>query len=241
MSEPRPVAVVSGGGSGLGRVIALELARRGYDLALLGRRRQPLEETLALAGIGNGAREGGLVFPCDVRDAEAVERCAGEVNARWGAADVVVPAAGTTSLAPVDQTAPEAFNDVLTTNLTGVFLLLRALLPAMKERGRGWIFPLLSVAARRAFPGWGAYCASKWGLRGLVEVLREELKGTGVRVTALFPGATDTPIWDRLPGTWDRAAMVRPQEVARALAYVLEADPTTLVEEIHLGPAGGAL
>jgi NAD(P)-dependent dehydrogenase (short-subunit alcohol dehydrogenase family) len=237
MTEPRRVAVVSGGGSGLGREIARELARRGYDLALLGRRRQPLEETLALAGAG----ESGVVFPCDVRDAGAVERCAGEIHARWGAADVVVPAAGTTSLAPVEQIAPEDFSDILTTNLTGVFLLVRALLPAMKERGRGWIFPLLSVAARRAFPGWGAYCASKWGLRGLIEVLREELKGTGVRLTALYPGATDTPIWDRLPGTWDRAAMVRPEEVARALAYALEADPTTLVEEIHLGPAGGAL
>jgi 3-oxoacyl-[acyl-carrier protein] reductase len=237
VNEPRRLAVVSGGGSGLGREIALELARRGYDLALIGRRRQPLEETLALAG----ASESGAVFPCDVRDPEAIERFAAEVSSRWGAADVVVPAAGTSSLAPVEQIAPGDFNDILTTNLTGVFLLLRALLPAMKERGRGWIFPLLSVAARRAFPGWGAYCASKWGLRGLVEVLREELKGTGVRVTALFPGATDTPIWDRLPGTWDRAAMVRPQEVARALAYALEADPSTLVEEIHLGPAGGAL
>jgi len=239
LTEPRRVAVVSGGGSGLGREIARELARRGYDLALLGRRRQPLEETLALAGAE--AREVGIVFPCDVRDAEAVERCAGEIRARWGAADVVVPAAGTTSLAPIEQTTPEDFNEILSTNLTGVFLLLRALLPAMKERGRGWIFPLLSVAARRAFPSWGAYCASKWGLRGLIEVLREELKGTGVRVTALFPGATDTPIWDRLPGTWDRAAMVSPQEVARAIAYALEADPSTLVEEIHLGPAGGAL
>jgi 3-oxoacyl-[acyl-carrier protein] reductase len=170
-----------------------------------------------------------------------VERCAGEVRTRWGAADVVVPAAGTTFLAAVEQTTPEDFHDILATNLTGVFLLLRALLPAMKERGRGWIFPLLSVAARRAFPHWGAYCASKWGLYGLIEVLREELKGTGVRVTALFPGATDTPIWDRLPGTWDRAAMISPREVARALAYALESNPSTLVEEIHLGPAGGAL
>ena len=237
MTQPRRVAVISGGGSGLGREIALELARRGYDLALLGRRLAPLEATLELAG----ATESGLVFSCDVRDSEAVAGCAAEIQARWGAADVVVPAAGTTSLAPVEQVTPEDFTDILSTNLTGVFLLLRALLPAMKERGRGWIFPLLSVAARRGFPGWGAYCASKWGLRGLVEVLREELKGTGVRITALFPGATDTPIWDQLPGTWDRAAMVRPQEVARALAYALEADPSTLVEEIHLGPAGGAL
>ena len=239
MTESRRVAVVSGGGSGLGRKIALELACRGYDLALVGRRRQPLEETMDLAGAG--AREAGVIFPCDVRNTEAVEKFGGEVRERWGAADVVVPAAGTTSLAPVEETTPEDFQDILTTNLTGVFLLLRALLPAMKERGRGWIFPLLSVAAVRAFPNWGAYCASKWGLRGLIEVLREELKGTGVRITALFPGATATPIWDRLPGTWDRAAMIRPQEVARALAYALEADPSTLVEEIHLGPAGGAL
>src|SRR5437763_12038914 len=213
MPEPRRVALVSGGGSGLGRETALELARRGYDLALLGRRRQPLEETLALAG----AREAGIALPCDVRDAEAVERCAGEVRARWGAADVVVPAAGVGAIAPFEQTTPDDFAAVLDTNLTGVFLLLRALLPAMKERGGGWIFPLLSVAARRAFPGWGAYCASKWGLRGLIAVLREELQGTGVRVTALFPGATDTPIWDALPGDWNRAAMVPARDAVRAL------------------------
>ena len=237
MTEPRRVAVVSGGGSGLGREIALELARRGYDLALLGRRRQPLEETLALAG----AREAGIAFPCDVRDTEALEQCAGEVRARWGAADVVVPAAGVGAIAPVEQTTPDDFAAVLGINLTGVFLLLRALLPAMKERGRGWIFPLLSVAARRAFPGWGAYCASKWGLRGLIEVLREELKGTGVRITALYPGATDTPIWDRMPGDWNRAAMVPARDVVRALGLALDADPATLVEEVHLGPAGGVL
>lgn len=72
-------------------------------------------------------------------------------------------------------------------------------------------------------------------------VLREELQGTGIRITALYPGATDTPIWEQLPGEWNRASMVPPREVARALAYVLDADASTLVEEIHLGPAGGAL
>jgi 3-oxoacyl-[acyl-carrier protein] reductase len=235
----RGVAVVSGGGSGLGREIALELARRGYGLALLGRRQPPLEETLDLAG--PGAREAGAVFPCDVRDADALERCAEEVLARWGAPDVVVPAAGVVSIAPLEQTTPDDFAATLATNLTGVFLLIRAVLPAMKARGQGWIVPILSVAARRGFPGWSAYCASKWGLRGLVAALREELQGTGVRITALYPGATDTPIWENLPGDWNRAAMVPPREVARALAYALDADPSTLVEEILLGPAGGAL
>jgi 3-oxoacyl-[acyl-carrier protein] reductase len=239
--ESRRVAVVSGGGSGLGREIALELARRGYDLALLGRRREPLAETLDLAGRLTDRRETGILLPCDVRDAVALGRSAGEIEARWGAADLVVPAAGVTAIAPVEETSPDDFAAIVDTNLTGVFLLIRALLPAMKARGRGRILPLLSVAARRGFPGWSAYCASKWGLAGLVAALREELQGTGVQVTALFPGATDTPIWDRLPGEWNRAAMVPPREVARAVGYVLDADPATLVEEVHLGPAGGAL
>lgn len=233
----RRVAVVSGGGSGLGREIALELARRGYDLALLGRREEPLAETLHLAG----QRELGLLLPCDVRDAVALGRGAEEIEARWGAADLVVPAAGVTSIAPVEETSPDDFAATVNTNLTGVFLLIRALLPAMKARGRGRILALLSVAARRGFPGWSAYCASKWGLAGLVAALREELQGSGVQITALFPGATDTPIWDRLPGEWNRAAMVPPREVARAVGYVLDADPATRVEEVHFGPAGGAL
>lgn len=236
------VAVVSGGGSGLGREIALELARRGYDLALLGRREAPLRETLELAAKGNNRSQGeGLALPCDVRDPAAVEQCAAEIRSRWGAAELVVPAAGVATIAPVEQTTPADFAAIVDTNLTGVFLLIRALLPAMKERGRGWIIPLLSVAARRGFPGWSAYCASKWGLRGLVAALREELQGSGIRITALYPGATDTPIWEDLPGEWNRAAMVPPREVARALGCVLDADPSTLVEEIHLGPAGGAL
>ena len=239
MTENAGVAVVSGAGSGLGREIALELARRGYDLALLGRRQEPLEETLDLAG--TSCRERAVILPCDVRDAVALERGAEEIRSRWGGAAVVVPAAGVASIAPVEQTSADDFSNILATNLTGVFLLIRALLPAMKERGRGWIFPLLSVAARRGFPGWSAYCASKWGLAGLVAVLREELQGTGVRITALYPGATDTPIWDQLPGEWNRASMVPSREVARAIAYVLDADPSTLVEEVHLGPAGGAL
>lgn len=233
------LAVVSGGGSGLGREIALELARRGYTLALLGRRQAPLQETLDL--MEPAARDGGLLLPCDVRDAVALERCAEEVRSRWGAADVVVPAAGVAAIAPIESLSPDDVAATIDTNLTGVFLLFRALLPAMRERGRGMLIPILSVAARRGFPGWSAYCASKWGLAGLVAALREELAGTGIRISALYPGATDTPIWDRIPGEWNRAAMVPTREVARALGYILDADPSTLVEEVHLGPAGGAL
>lgn len=240
MNEAKPgPAVVSGAGSGLGRELALALAQRGHPLVLLGRRLAPLEETLQLTGAD--ARTAGMILPCDVRDGLAIERGAAEVNARWGAAEVVVPAAGVAALSAVEETSEDDFTSAIATNLTGAFLLIRALLPAMKTQGRGVLVPILSVAAQRPFSGWGAYCASKWGLAGLVAVLREELKGTGVRVTALYPGATDTPLWNTLPGEWNRAAMVPPSEVARALIYALDAPQSTLVEEIHLGPAGGAL
>lgn len=239
MNEPRSVAVVSGGGSGIGREIALELARRGYSLALLGRRSGPLEETLAAAG-GAGPKDG-LALVCDVRDAGSIDSAARRIEERWGAATVVVPAAGVVSLAPLDETSPERFRDMIETNLTGTFLLLHALLPGMKRQGSGRIFPILSTAARRGFPGWSAYCASKWGLAGLVAALREELRGSGVRLTAVYPGATDSPLWDDLPGDWNRSLMVPAREVARALATALDADPSTLIEEIHLGPVGGAL
>ncbi|MBV8202843.1 MAG: SDR family oxidoreductase [Acidobacteria bacterium] len=233
------VAVVSGAGSGIGREVALELARRGFALALLGRRLEPLEETLAAAGLL--ATPAGLAMACDVRDADAAGRAATAIEARWGAAEVVVPAAGTARIRPFAELTPEDFAATVDTNLTGAFLLLRALLPAMLRRGRGWIFAVLSVAARRGFPGWAAYCASKWGLAGLCAALRAELAGSGVRLTAIYPGATDTPIWEGVAGDWDRGAMMPPAEVARAVGCALDADPRALYEEIHLGPAGGAL
>lgn len=234
-SKTNGLAVVSGGGTGIGREIALELARRGHDLALLGRREEPLRETLEESGAN------GLALVCDVRDASRVQQAADQIGSRWKAAEIVVPAAGVVHIASLEDLNPEAFAETVDVNLTGTALLIRTLLPAMKGCGRGWIFPILSVAARRGFPGWTAYCASKWGLAGFVAALREELTGTGVRITALYPGATDTPIWDTAPGKWDRSCMVPPHEVARAVGFALDADPSTLMEEIHLGPAGGAL
>ncbi len=229
------LAVVSGAGSGLGREIALALSRRGHPLLLLGRRLETLSETRSAA-----AGEA-LALACDVREPGQVAGVAALVAERWGAAEVVVPAAGVAAVASLEDTTPETFRRILDTNLLGVFLLFRALLPDMRRLGRGWLVPLLSMAATRGFPGWSAYGASKWGLRGLVAALREELRDSGVRVTAIYPGAADTSLWADLPGDWDRSRMIPPREVARAVLHALDADPLATVEEIHLAPAGGAL
>lgn len=236
--KTRKTAVVSGGGSGIGREIALELARRGHPLALLGRRLAPLEDTIALSGL---QPERGLALACDVTDATAVAAACSEIEARLPPVGIAVPAAGVAVVKPFGEITPEEFERTLAVNVTGTFLLLQRLLPVMKAEGEGWIFLLLSVAARKGFPGWAAYCASKWGLAGLAAALGEELAGSGVRLTSIYPGATDTPIWEGVAGDWNRSAMARPQEVARAVAFALDAERGTLCEEIHLGPAGGAL
>lgn len=228
------VAVVTGAGSGIGREIALALARRGHRLALVGRRRAPLERTLAEAG-GEG-----LILPADVRDASDLGEVARSALA-LGPPEVVVAAAGAAAVAPFLEAEAAEFEHVVEVNLLGTARLLRAFLPTMVARGRGAVVPILSVAARQAFPGWSAYAASKWGLLGLVETLRIELAGSGVRIIALTPGATDSPLWNDLPGSWDRQRMIPAVEVANALLWALDAGDAVAIEEIRMRPPGGDL
>jgi NAD(P)-dependent dehydrogenase (short-subunit alcohol dehydrogenase family) len=231
------VALISGAGSGIGRAVALELARRGQRLALIGRTGSKLEQTLE----GSGAADAGLVFELDVRDAGAVTAAVARVERELGPVEVVVPAAGEAVVAPFDRLPAAEFDRIVAVNLLGAANLFRACLPAMLERRRGTLVAILSVASRQAFPGWSAYAASKWGLLGLVESLRADLAEAGLRVLALTPGATDSPLWDGLPGDWDRTKMIPAREVARLLGCALDAGGAAAVEEIRMRPPGGDL
>src|SRR5262245_51993163 len=113
MRDEHAVAVISGAGSGIGREVALELARRGWDLGLLGRRLEPLQRTLDDAGAD---RAQSVALACDVRDAQAVARAVAAIESRWGAADVVVPAAGVSAIRPLEDTSPAEFAAVVDTN-----------------------------------------------------------------------------------------------------------------------------
>jgi NAD(P)-dependent dehydrogenase (short-subunit alcohol dehydrogenase family) len=211
--------LVTGGSRGIGAAVVEELAAAGAAVHVLSR------EPGAVAGPVRGS--GGDVWPADLGDeAEVwsaldalVERIGGPP---WG----VVNSAGTFEVAPLTETSVEMFDRQVAVNLRGTFLVIRALLPRLLAQGSGHIVNVGSVAGRRAFPGNGAYSAAKFGVRGLHEVLVEELRGTGVRATLLEPAATDTPIWDPLdpdadPGLPDRAAMLDPTEVARAVTFLL--------------------
>ena len=234
LRDRRP-AVVSGAGSGIGRAIALELARRGHPLLLLGRTSPTLEATLTAAG-GEG-----IALTCDVRSAAEVEAALARTAASGVSPEIVVPAAGVARVGRLETLDESDLRESLETNLLGALHLFRACLPRLRTSGSGHLFVLLSVAALRGFDGWSAYCASKWGLRGAVEALREELAGTDIRLTAIVPGATDSPLWNGVPGTWNRSAMLPARRVAEAVVWALEASRDAAVEEIRLQPPGGNL
>jgi NADP-dependent 3-hydroxy acid dehydrogenase YdfG len=165
------------------------------------------------------------------------------VSAEFGGApDVVVNNAGAFTLAPVEKTEVLDFKMALDVNLVGPFVLVRAFISAMRTRGSGHIVTIGSIADRAIFPENAAYAASKFGLRAFHEVLRAELRGTGVRTSLVSPGPVDTALWDEIdpdtrPGFTARADMLRSQDVAHAVRYVVSAPATVNVDELRLSRA----
>lgn len=230
-------AVVTGASRGIGLAIASSLAGAGARVALLARDRNRLERAVKTLGAG------AVSIPCDVRDRDAVHSAFAEVEQAFGGAPhIVVCAAGVFMLRCVAETSPDEFANALATNLSGSFLVARTVLPRMLDRGDGHVVLIGSAADRHIYPENGAYSASKFGARALWQVLRTELRGTGVRATIVSPGPTDTAIWDPLKpdarqGFVPREAMLRADDVAEAVLYAVTRPAGVLVEELRLSPA----
>ena len=212
------VALITGGSRGIGEAVARRLAAEGASVWLLARSEGRLE--------GLAEELDAHALPADVTDEAAVQEAVERLVSEAGRPpDLVVNAAGTFDLALLPETPVETLDRNLAVNLRGAFLVVRAVLPGMLERGRGRLVNVGSVAGRRGFPENSAYSASKFGLRGLHEVLLAEIRGTGVTATLLEPAAVDTPLWDPLapeddPGLPDRAEMLRPEDVAEAVRFL---------------------
>jgi NAD(P)-dependent dehydrogenase (short-subunit alcohol dehydrogenase family) len=225
------LALVTGASRGIGAATARALAQAGARVARVAR---------SLPDPSDGPW---LDLPCDLTDAEQVERLAERLLGAEGAPAVVVNNAGGFLLRPLEETTPADFEAQLALNLRGSFLLARAFLPAMRAAGGGAFVSIGSVADHTGFPENAAYAASKYGLRGLHETLAAEYRGTGVRLTLISPGATDTSIWDpfapeRRPGFPPRAAMLRPEDVAEAVLFAATRPEHVHVDWIRLQPSG---
>lgn len=224
--------LVTGASRGIGEACARALAGAGARVILASRNRERLVQ---LAG-----EIGGEAFPLDLADAAAsLERLRELADHPLGPPEVAVNAAGVFSLAPLHLAEVEELDLNLALNVRGTFLVIRALLPALRRRGSGLFVNIGSVAGRKAFPGNGAYSASKFGVRGLHEVLLEEIRGTGVRATLLEPAASDTPIWDAVdpdsdPHLPNRADMLRAEDVAAAVLFVASRPGTVQIPLLQI-------
>jgi NAD(P)-dependent dehydrogenase (short-subunit alcohol dehydrogenase family) len=222
-------AVVAGASRGIGLAVAEELQAAGAHVVRLAR------------SLTDAEQERRTDIRCDVADPAAVGVMARRVTDARGAPDILVNSAGVFLIKPLAETSPEEFRAQLTGNLVTPFLVVRAFLPGMRERGRGLVVTIGSVADHVALPGNAAYGAAKSGLRGLHRVLLTELAGSGVRATLLSPGPVDTTLWDPVdpdarPGFTRRALMLRPEDVAEAVLFVATRPEGVHIPELHIEP-----
>jgi NADP-dependent 3-hydroxy acid dehydrogenase YdfG len=227
-------AVVTGASRGIGAGIAKALGEQGARVVLIARTKARLEEQAS-------SIKGSIPITADVTDPASVERAASKIVSELkGAPDILVNNAGIFSVAVAEETSPDQFVDIINTNLVAPFLFVRAFLGDMKQRGRGHIVTIGSVADRTIYSGNAAYSAAKFGLRAVHEVLRAELRGTGVRTSLISPAATNTDIWkdvtvtDPVNRPHSKRPMLEPNDVVRAVIFALSQPEEVNVDELRL-------
>jgi len=226
------VAVVTGAGRGIGAAIATKLAGMGVTVVLAGRTREPLESTSDAI-----VKAGGQAEPvvCDVLHLGSVEALAAHVDKTFGRLDILVNNAGIGGFGgPLHQLPPESWDQVLNTNLRGVYYCIRALAPLMIRARAGHIINISSLAGKNALPNGAAYAASKWGLNGLSYSVAEELRTYNIRVSVVCPGSVDTELSPHAGK--DKSKMLQPEDVAHAVAMLATQAPQSFVSEILLRP-----
>lgn len=223
----RPVALVTGAGSGLGAATASALLDAGYRLAALD------VDAGRLATLT--ARPDVLPLACDLTDADAVERAVATAVERFGRIDVVVNCAGIDHTWWLEQLTVEQFDQVLAVNLRGPFLIAKAVWTLMKRQGGGQIVNVASTAATRVWPGASAYHASKFGLLGLSRAMNLEGRQERIRVMTVIPGGMDTGFLDRLEAqgiSRPTAGLQRPETVAATIVHALGLPADSAIQEI---------
>jgi len=226
--------LITGASRGIGRAVALRLAKAGRELLLHGRDPRSLEASARQVRERGGQAR---TVVADLAQAPEVEALAAVAGGEPLAA--LVHNAGVAVVKPTPELTLEEWQRSLAVNVTAPFLLSRRLAPSMPAGAT--IVHVLSVAARQGFSGWAAYCASKFALEGFSQCLRQELRAAGVRVVNVYPSATATELWDGVAGHWPRERMLAPEQVAEAVAFAVERPGEVLVPEIFIGHVTGTL
>ncbi len=234
------VGIVTGGSKGIGLAIARAFLDRGMQVTISGRKDADLEEAARVLGGGAPSTPLGAgnlhTVRADVRDPADAQRLVNDTVRRFGGVDVLVNNAGIGKFANVADMSLEDWRQVLDTNLSGVFHGTRAVIPAMKARGAGFIVNISSLAGKNPFSGGAAYCASKAGLNAFSEALMQELRHDNIRVSYVLPGSVSTGFGDR-GSSGEADWKLAPEDVARVVVDLIAHDQRSLPSRVELRPS----
>ncbi|MBZ8180588.1 MAG: SDR family oxidoreductase [Oscillatoria sp. PMC 1051.18] len=239
-SPTKQRAIITGASSGIGKATALQFAKAGIDLALISRSEEKL------AAVARAAQEAGVeakTYSLDLKKIEQVKEKIAELAADFGSIDILVNNAGMGYTGNLSETPLGDWQQVINLNLTSVFQCILGILPIMRDRQKGTIINVASVAAANPFPGWGAYSVSKAGLVALSKTLAAEERANGIRVVVISPGAVNTPIWDTetVQADFNRQIMLTPEIVAQSILHAALLPEQAVVEEMTIMPSAGSL
>ena len=226
-------ALVTGGSKGIGYGVAEAMVKEGMNVVITSRHEDEVKGAASkLSGTGPGNVLG---VRCDVREFKEQKAVVEQVVSEFGSLDVLIANAGVGNFAPIDEMTPEAWQDVIDINLTGVFYSIKAAVPALKK-SEGYIITIASLAGTNFFAGGAAYNASKFGLVGFSQAVMLDLRKHGVKVSTIMPGSVATHFNDHEPSEED-AWKIQPEDIADMVMYLLHTPARTLPSKIEVRPS----
>jgi 3-oxoacyl-[acyl-carrier protein] reductase len=226
------IAVVTGASRGIGLQIAARLLEEGAGVMICSREQKGVDRALQELRQASAARVAGIA--CDVRRYEEVERLMAHTEEQFGGIDILINNAGIGIFRSVDRLAPDEWDAVIETNLSGSFYCVHAAAPRMKKRGGGYIINISSLAGKNTFAGGAAYNASKFGLNGFSEAMMLDLRYDNIRTSYIMPGSVETDFGgSSTGGGWKLAS----EDVAQCVTDLLKSDPRAMLSCVEMRPS----
>lgn len=233
MSLKNKTAIITGASDGLGKQVALKLSEAGVNLALIARRKEKLEEVKKqVKGIKVE------VYPCDVKDLSQIKSVVKSITEDFRNVDILLNIAGIwQKKMPVEEVNEQVVDDVIGTNLRGLIHMTRLMLPTLKKQPEAAIINISSMTGVKYPPGQSVYAASKWGVRGFTEVIREDLRGTSVKISGIYQAGVKTDMFFKTgetfaPGVFEK--FMRPEDLADIIIFMLSQPKGIWMEEVRV-------